>query len=456
MKKVLFLLGFCLLGWGTTGLMAQQGFVATGGDATGAGGSVSYSIGQVDYLSAEGSGGFINQGLQHPGGYSLSGTISYDNALGSGLANTTVHLKQGNVVVAEAMTNSAGFYQFNNPVPGTYTLHIMTTKPWGSVNAADALLCQKHFVEITLLEDLKLIAGDVNLSAYVNSTDALAIQKRFVGLQSSFPSGDWYFESPVVDVTASDMVSNAKGICFGDVNGSYDPNGTKMEPVLFVENTGVQTISGGQVVTLPVRVKEAVNCAAISLIMTYPADAIELLGVVAAYDNQSMVYNVTGNELRIAWYTLAPKMLNAEETLFSMNLKLKNENNPQTDLNFVVNTDESSLADFNGQTMVNKTLLIPSLVNNGQGFSLSQNVPNPFGDVTSISYAIPVDGKVKLEVLDVVGQQVALLVDEAQGTGSYTYTMPGNALPSGVYFYKMTVNAGEQQFTQTKRMTITR
>jgi hypothetical protein len=47
-------------------------------------------------------------------------------------------------------------------------------------------------------------------------------------------------------------------------------------------------------------------------------------------------------------------------------------------------------------------------------------------------------------------------VDEAQGTGSYTYTMPGNALPSGVYFYKMTVNAGEQQFTQTKRMTITR
>ncbi|MEI6575394.1 MAG: T9SS type A sorting domain-containing protein [Bacteroidota bacterium] len=457
MKKVILLVAYCLLGWGTTGLWAQQGFVATGGDASGAGGGVSYSFGQVDYLSAAGTGGSVNQGLQHPGGYSLSGTLSYDNALGSGLSNSTVQLKQGNTVISQTTTNGDGYYSFNNPAAGQYTLAVLTSKAWGSVNATDALLCQKHFVEISLLSGLKLIAGDVNLSAYVNSTDGLAIQKRFVGLQSSYASGDWYFQAPVVVLDGStNTTSDIKGICFGDVNGSYDPSGTKHQPDLFVENQGVQQIDGQVLVSVPVRVKESLNMAAMSLVLNYPANDMDVLGVEAAYDNQSLVYNTMGNELRIAWYTLQPKAINADETLLTLKLKLKNANNPSTDLNLSINTDESSLADFNGGKIINKTLLIPSLVNNGNGFSLSQNVPNPYKDVTLIAYAIPVDGNVKLEVLDLIGQSVAVLQDGLMSAGAYTYSMSGSVLPSGVYFYKMTVGTSTTLFTQTKRMVISR
>ncbi|MEI6575396.1 MAG: dockerin type I domain-containing protein [Bacteroidota bacterium] len=457
MKKVILLLGYCLLGWGTTGLWAQQGFVATGGDATGSGGNVSFSIGQVDYLSGAGSSGSVNQGLQHPGGYSLSGTLSYDNALQGGLSNSTVQLKQGNTVISQTTTNGDGFYSFSGPAAGNYTLNVQTNKAWGSVNATDALLCQKHFVEVALLSGLKLIAGDVNASGYVNSTDALAIQKRYVGLQTSFTSGNWYFQAPAVALDGStNTTTNIKGICFGDVNGSYDPSGTKHQPDLFVENQGVQVIDGQSLVNVPVRVKESLNCAALSLILNYPSNDMDVLGVEAAYDNQSLVYNTMGNEIRIAWYTLQPKAINADETLLTLKLKLKNANNPSTDLNLSINTDESSLADFNGANIINKTLLIPSLVNNGNGFSLSQNVPNPYKDVTVIAYAIPVDGTVKLEVLDVIGQSVAVLQDGLLSAGAYTYTMSGSALPSGVYFYKMSVSNSTTQFTQTKRMVISR
>lgn len=59
-----------LLGTGLSlfsfGIQAQKGTVAAGGDATGAGGSVSFSIGQVDYITATGTGGRITQGLQQP------------------------------------------------------------------------------------------------------------------------------------------------------------------------------------------------------------------------------------------------------------------------------------------------------------------------------------------------------------------------------------------------------
>jgi hypothetical protein len=51
---------------GATGLMAQNGPVTTGGDASGSGGSVSYSVGQIDYIAPTGAGGNTNEGLQQP------------------------------------------------------------------------------------------------------------------------------------------------------------------------------------------------------------------------------------------------------------------------------------------------------------------------------------------------------------------------------------------------------
>jgi subtilisin family serine protease len=81
-------------------------------------------------------------------------------------------------------------------------------------------------------------------------------------------------------------------------------------------------------------------------------------------------------------------------------------------------------------------------------FSLSRNHPNPFNPETEISYSIPTDCPVRLEIFNLLGQQVATLVDEYQSTG--TYTVPWNAaeVPSGVYFYRIVAG----QFTATNKM----
>jgi hypothetical protein len=65
-KTQKLILASCILSCGAITLKAQNGSVAAGGDATGSGGSVSYSIGQVDHITANGSGGTITQGLQQP------------------------------------------------------------------------------------------------------------------------------------------------------------------------------------------------------------------------------------------------------------------------------------------------------------------------------------------------------------------------------------------------------
>lgn len=69
-------------------------------------------------------------------------------------------------------------------------------------------------------------------------------------------------------------------------------------------------------------------------------------------------------------------------------------------------------------------------------FSLSQNYPNPFNPTTAISYALPVRGQVRLEVFNVLGERVAILVNTEKEAGYYTVNWTPKT-GSGMYFYRM-------------------
>ncbi len=81
-------------------------------------------------------------------------------------------------------------------------------------------------------------------------------------------------------------------------------------------------------------------------------------------------------------------------------------------------------------------------------FSLSQNYPNPFNPTTSISFSIPQAAFVTLKVYDVVGREIANLVNEFRDAGNYKFNFDASQLSSGIYFYQL--RAGE--FTQTKKL----
>lgn len=85
-------------------------------------------------------------------------------------------------------------------------------------------------------------------------------------------------------------------------------------------------------------------------------------------------------------------------------------------------------------------------------YNLMQNYPNPFNPETVISYQLPVAGKVSLKVYDILGREVATLVDEFKQSGVYnsTFNTLHSSLTSGVYFYK--IEAGG--FFQVKKMVL--
>ncbi|MBI5474916.1 MAG: T9SS type A sorting domain-containing protein [Ignavibacteriae bacterium] len=79
-------------------------------------------------------------------------------------------------------------------------------------------------------------------------------------------------------------------------------------------------------------------------------------------------------------------------------------------------------------------------------FFLAQNYPNPFNPATTIEYGLPADGFVTVKVFNLVGQEVATLVNEQQVAGVHRVMVNANGLPSGTYFYR--VNAGGVSATQ--------
>jgi hypothetical protein len=70
-------------------------------------------------------------------------------------------------------------------------------------------------------------------------------------------------------------------------------------------------------------------------------------------------------------------------------------------------------------------------------FFLYQNYPNPFNPVTKIKYQILKSGVVLLKIYDILGKEVAILVNEMQKAGIYELTLDASGLPSGIYFYQL-------------------
>jgi hypothetical protein len=90
-------------------------------------------------------------------------------------------------------------------------------------------------------------------------------------------------------------------------------------------------------------------------------------------------------------------------------------------------------------------------------YTLGQNYPNPFNPSTTITFGLSVDSKVSLKVFDMLGQEIAVLVDGSLTAGHHEINFDASSLNSGVYFYTLEANGIDGiSFMNTKKMILTK
>ncbi len=87
-------------------------------------------------------------------------------------------------------------------------------------------------------------------------------------------------------------------------------------------------------------------------------------------------------------------------------------------------------------------------------YSLEQNYPNPFNPSTIITFQMPTVGFASLKVYDILGREVATLVNETKQPGKYTVQWDAGSVANGMYFYRVLVQGGEKSFVDVKKMVL--
>ena len=121
--------------------------------------------------------------------------------------------------------------------------------------------------------------------------------------------------------------------------------------------------------------------------------------------------------------------------LGTVKILIDNGNDGSIDDSMFVSNDATGIDDFFAS-------------NNPNEFHLYQNYPNPFNPTTTISFNLPKQSHITLKVYNILGQEVAILMNEVKSAGSYREVFNASSLPSGVYVYKLTAGS----YIETKKM----
>jgi parallel beta-helix repeat protein len=413
----------------------------------------------------------------------LSGNIVYNNGASTPMNAATITLKQAGFSDKTTTADGSGNYSFDDICLGTWEVHLSTTKVAGGINATDAAMVNYWGTgsNAYAVEKVKFYTGDVNASNRIEAVDAGRIQSYFLQLGNpTWQNRDkWTFwlrndfisvnpsapstgvMLPNITVTAGEaaLTRDFWALSTGDFNGSWTPMSKKASETLSLNHGETITVDVGAGFELPLFADMDMEVGAISLILEIPADKLNVNGIWLG-NNPSipLAYEQFGNELRIAWFSLTPVTLTKGDNLLTIDLTLTKALDEGEQIYLSLAADPlNELA--NGQYIVisNAELLVNVIKSSAVGIPeipsanrlAIANYPNPFLKTTILTYSLPVDGDVTIEIYNVIGEKVKMLVNTKQVAGDYALDIDAGNWGPGVYTATIKLQTSELMLMRT-------
>ncbi len=254
-----------------------------------------------------------------------------------------------------------------------------------------------------------------------------------------------------IEINSSVATPTEKGNEYGIIN-SWGPAG-RVSPLFTVNDDSVIVLANYANTTIPAAAIKETESGTDIFIGTpqLTTEIIRALGEhygVKFYADENI--NVWSAENYLAFHSAKDSLVN-----FSVNnnnsLIIDAINGEQfgtnPDFSINVKAGETRLLKWNSSTDFS------SNDNQLKEYRLNQNYPNPFNPITQIEYTIPLESYVEIEVINLLGQRVDVLVNETKSAGNFKTIWKANSLPSGTYFIRIKATAinSEKSFLQVKK-----
>jgi hypothetical protein len=397
----------------------------------------------------------------------IDGYFNYYNNQKTPLQGMLLDLVRDSAVVANTSTDDSGFFEFAEIPNGNYTINVSTSLQTGGVNSLDAGKANLWWTSPVGIERIRWNAGDVDSSGSINATDAGMIQQHFV-FGTSFPRGEWTFwkqndvsstNSPTsinnINVVNEPISQDFYGLCVGDFKGDFIPNFTQRTTTsdLILLKDGTLVSAEEKEVELQVKVTTAIQIAGLSLIFEIPSNLVSVKDV--HLNNGDLPgfpldFNVVENELKIGWHSSKPINFDAGTALITLTLQTTHFFMADDVIEVELKADpRNQLANAEFDALENVILSVPAIAHSPTSLNENSAVndfilevsPNPFQKSTYISYLIPTDGKVLLEVYNLNGICVKTLVDKFQKSGPHSIKYNTLKNEPGIYFVILQVKS---------------
>ena len=373
------------------------------------------------------------------------------------------------------VTSSNGNYNFNVTASNTYTITPSKNNdsvPDNGISTLDIILMQRHILNIDSLDSpYKMIAADVNGSGNVTTMDIILTRRMILHTSNFFPgnklwsfvSSDYNFVNPNNPFPFSEnkVVTNATqlnnldfiGIKLGDVNNSWNNTVSKSSVGEISFYTEGQNVSMGDIITVPVKVKDFQNVSGYQFTLNWDASAFELQNVNnAALENFYGNQQIANGKLSVMWSSEIQNgiTLNDDSVVFKLTFKVIGNSNPNQ--TFVFNSTITKSEGYNNQLqalVINGYTSNDFIIGSSVGitekpeleFKLLQNVPNPFNEQTEICFILPTDEYVTFMFYNTLGEMVNSISGN-YSSGKHKIIWKGNtnnnkALSNGTYYLQM-------------------
>ena len=206
--------------------------------------------------------------------------------------------------------------------------------------------------------------------------------------------------------------------------------------------------------TIPISIDRDAEIGAITLAFNYRNDLVEVLST--NFEDDGMYINHEEGILNMAWFSTEAIDVDTDASIALVTVRILAEIPENTEL-FHMNAN-TELADATANPIQDINLKTIGVTTDKGLISVteltSSNYPNPFKDATTISYILPENGKVTVEVYNNVGMKVITLVEEAQEAGVQNVKFNTSNIMPGVYIYHIKVQGETNNYSAVKRMIV--